>query len=197
MSPILGARGGLSAKAYGFTSAAAAPLTAYESIATNTVGSGGVSSVTFSSIPSTYAHLQIRCLARGTYNLNASSSLNVQLNGNSTISNYSTHLMDGNGSSASSYGASSDYPQGATSNATAGANIFGVAIIDILDYTNTNKYKTIRILSGNDNNGSGTIRFSSGAFYANTNAITNVTLTSGGGNIAELSTFALYGIKGA
>jgi hypothetical protein len=173
------------------------PTTAYDSIATTTVGAGGVSSVTFSSITSSYTHLQIRCLARGTYNVNASSSLNVQLNGNSTIGSYSTHLLDGNGSSASSYGASGDYPQGATSNATAGANIFGVAIIDILDYKNTDKYKTIRIISGNDNNGSGTIRFSSGSFYANTNAITSITLTSGGGNIAELSTFALYGIKGA
>jgi hypothetical protein len=196
MSPILGARGGLSVKAYGFTSAAAS-LTAYESIATSTVGSGGVASVTFSSISGSYTHLQLRCLARGTYNLNASSSLNVQLNGNSTIGNYSTHLIDGNGSSASAYGASADYPQGATSNATAGASIFGVAIIDILDYTNTNKYKTVKILSGNDNNGSGTVRFSSGSFFANTNAITSITLTSGGGNIAEFSTFALYGIKGA
>ena len=34
--------------------------TSYESIATTTVGSGGASSITFSSIPATYAHLQIR-----------------------------------------------------------------------------------------------------------------------------------------
>ena len=168
---------------------------AFESIATSTVGSGGTASVTLSSIPGTYTHLQLRCIARGTYNLNASSSLNMQVNGNSTIGNYSTHLMDGNGSSASSYGASGDYPQGATSNATASANIFGVAIFDILDYTNTNKYKSIRILSGNDNNGSGTIRFSSGAFFANTDAITSISLTSGGGNIAQYSQFALYGVK--
>ena len=187
MSPILGI----------IASSKLTVKSSFESIATSTVGSGGVSSVTFSSIPATFTHLQVRAIARGTYNLNASSSLNMQLNGNSTITDYSTHLMDGNGSSASAYGAADDYPQGATSNATAGANIFGVAIFDILDYTNTNKYKVIRILSGNDNNGSGTIRFSSGAFYANTNAITSITLTSGGGNIAEYSTFALYGIKGA
>jgi hypothetical protein len=171
--------------------------TAYESIATSTVGSGGVASVTFSSISGSFKHLQIRAIARSTYNLNASSSLIVQLNGNTTIGNYSTHLLDGNGSSTSAYGASGDYPQGAISNATAGSNIFGTALIDILDYTDTNKYKTVRILSGNDNSGSGTIRFSSGVLYANTNAITSITISTGGGNLTEYSSFALYGIKGA
>jgi len=168
----------------------------YDALATVNVPSGGLSSVIFAGIPTTgYSHLQVRCLVRGTYNLNASSSLNIQVNGNSTIGNYSTHLIDGNGSSVSAYGASGDYPQGATSNATAGAGIFGVAIFDILDYTNTNKYKNIRILSGNDNNGSGTVRFSSGSFYGNTNAITSITFISGGGNIAEYSQLALYGVK--
>ena len=176
---------------------AAASTSSYDSIATSTVGSGGASSITFSSIPATYTHLQVRAIARGTYNLNASTALIMQLNGNTTITDYATHLLDGNGSSASAYGAADDYPQGATSNATAGANIFGVAIFDILDYTDTNKYKTIRCLSGNDNNGSGTIRFSSGALYSNTNAVTSITLSSGGGNIVEYSSFALYGIKGA
>jgi hypothetical protein len=172
------------------------PSGAYDSIATSTVGSGGAATVTFSSIPSTYTHLQVRAIARGTYNLNASTALIMQLNGNTTVTDYATHLLDGNGSSASVYGAADDYPQGAISNATAGANIFGAAIFDILDYTNTNKYKTIRCLSGNDNNGSGTLRFSSGALYSNTNAVTSITLSSSGGNLAEYSSFALYGIKG-
>jgi hypothetical protein len=172
------------------------PTGAYDSIATVTVGSGGASSITFSSIPSTYQHLQVRGIARGTYNLGATSAISMQLNGNTTIGDYSTHLLDGNGSSASVYGAADDYPQGASSNATAAANIFGAAVFDILDYTNTNKYKTVRVLSGNDNNGSGTLRFGSGAFYANTNAISSITLLSSSGNFTEYSSFALYGIRG-
>jgi hypothetical protein len=36
----------------------------YESIATTTVGSGGSATVTFSSIPATYKHLQVRTLIR-------------------------------------------------------------------------------------------------------------------------------------
>jgi len=166
------------------------------SLQTVTVGSGGASSITFSSIPQTYTHLQIRGIARSTYNTGGSTSLIIQPNGNSTISNYSVHLMDGNGSSLSVYGASGDYPQSSISNATTTSGIFGAAIIDILDYTNTNKYKTIRALGGNDNNGSGTIRFSSGALYSDTNAITSITLLSGASaSLTQYSTFALYGVK--
>ena len=191
MSPILGIIASSRPRS------APAGVTSFESISTVTVGSGGASSITFSSIPSTFQHLQIRGIARSTYTLGSSSAIIVQLNGNSTITDYSTHLMDGNGSSASAYGASDDYPQGAISNANTSSNIFGAAIIDILDYTNTNKYKTIRILSGNDNNGSGTIRFSSGGLYSNTDAVTSITLVSGSSaNLAQYSSFALYGIKG-
>jgi len=63
MSPILGARGGLSASAYGFTSAVVGPGD-YESIQTVTVGSTSQSSISFTSIPSTYKHLQIRYISR-------------------------------------------------------------------------------------------------------------------------------------
>jgi len=169
----------------------------YDSISTVTVGAGGAANVEFTSIPSSYTHLQIRGIARSTYNIGASTSLIIQLNGNSTIGNYSTHFLDGNGSSASAYGASGDFPQGVISNATAASGIFGAFVIDILDYTNTNKYKTIRSLSGNDNNGSGTLRFSSGTLYSNTNAVTSITLLSGSSsNLAQYTTFALYGIKG-
>ena len=64
MSPILGARGGLSASAYGLFSLQS--TNSYESIQTVTVGSGGQSTISFTSIPSTYKHLQIRMLARAT-----------------------------------------------------------------------------------------------------------------------------------
>ena len=46
--------------------AAAGGGTSYESIATVTVGAGGSSSISFTSIPSTYKHLQIRAITRDT-----------------------------------------------------------------------------------------------------------------------------------
>jgi hypothetical protein len=169
------------------------PVTnSYESIATVTVGSGGSASIDFTSIPSTYKHLQIRCLAQTSNGSNVAGF--IRFNGNTTISNYSLHLVDGNGSSVSAYGASSDYCQ--FSIPPSSSSTFSATVIDILDYTDTNKYKTIRSLSGYDANGSGQVRYSSGGYYANTNAITSINLVAAAGNMTQYSSFALYGIKG-
>jgi len=170
----------------------------YESIATTTVGSGGSATVTFSSIPATYTHLQIRGIARS---LEANTGVDVpyvKFNSDSG-SNYSWHQIDGNGSTASAgNGLSQTFMRGgfiALNNEL--ANTFGAVIIDILDYANTNKYKTIRSLSGtNYNNTSGAVGFFSGS-WRNTNAITTITLQASVANLAQYSQFALYGIKGA
>ena len=64
MSPILASRGGVSARAYGMFGGLAAPLGDYQAIMTATVDSGGASSITFSSIPSTFKQLQIRAMLK-------------------------------------------------------------------------------------------------------------------------------------
>jgi hypothetical protein len=164
----------------------------YESIQTVTVGSGGVSNITFGSIPSTYTHLQIRYIAR---NSSLSSNTIMRFNGDSG-SNYSTHYFLGDGSSASA-GAetSSAYIYADILSAT--STSYASTIIDILDYANTNKYKTSRGFSGLDMNGSGTVWSVSGS-WRNTGAITSITFSIGAGfNFAQYSHFALYGIKGA
>jgi hypothetical protein len=173
-----------------------APVSAFDALSTVIVPSGGLTSITFAGIPQTgYSHLQVRVIARSTYNANPSSAVNMRLNGNSTSSSYSVHLLDGNGSGAPGpYGASSDFPQGSISNATAGGGIFGVNVFDILDYSSTSKNKTIRNLGGNDNNGSGAIRYGSGVFY-DTSAINSITFVTGAGDFTEHSSFALYGVK--
>ena len=74
--------------------------------------------------------------------------------------------------------------------------MFGATVCDILDYTNTNKYKTVRALSGHDQNGSGVIQLRSG-FWRSTSAITSITISNDQiANIAEYTRFSLYGIKG-
>lgn len=169
----------------------------YESIATVNVGSGGSSSITFSSIPSTYQHLQVRGIARSTRSA-TSDYIALQLNSD-TGSNYAYHGLDGNGSSASAFGLATQTFMDVerASAATATTNVFGVSVIDILDYANTNKYKTMRCLGGSDNNGSGSITLTSG-LWQNTNAVSTITLKAQGGtsNFAQYSSFALYGIKG-
>jgi hypothetical protein len=183
------------------SSGVAASTNSYESISTVTVGGGGAANVEFTSIPSTYKHLQVRCFAqtnRGTYGGDAAK---IQFNSD-TSANYTYHSLRGNGSSASSsnevnlaYGYSVDTGTGVSST-------FGAAVIDILDYLDTNKNKTIRTLTGNDINGTiagygGTVTFIS-VLWKNTSAITSIKFTpESGSQFNQYSSFALYGIKGA
>jgi hypothetical protein len=168
--------------------------TGYFSIATQTVGAIPASSITFTSIPNTATHLQIRWLARGTA-VSGSDVISLSVNSD-TGSNYAFHRLYGDGSSANGNGYSSqtyiiggDMPA-----ATAGSNMFAAGCMDILDYADTNKYKTTRLLDGRDQNGSGFIWFNSG-LWQNTNAITSLTFTAQNGSYAQYSSFALYGVK--
>lgn len=175
-----------------------AGATSFESIATQTVGAGGASSVEFTSIPGTYTHLQIRCIARADRAGNTYEGVAFQFNSD-TAGNYSAHNLSGDGSSATAEAAANASNMNAVliSAASAGASTFGAGVIDILDYANTNKYKTIRTLGGMDNNGSGIVRFSSGS-WRNTNAVTSIKMiATNGSNFVQYTTFALYGIKAA
>ena len=170
-------------------------LTDFYQIATTTVSGGSVASVTFSSIPQDYTHLQIRTTLRHT---NADTDNNIYIRFNSdTTTNYSNHNLNGNGSSATSGGQATMYPPYVfrAPGASSSANIFGVGIADILDYNNTNKFKTVRSLTGHDQNGSGLVLLFSNN-WRSTAAITSITLFGAGFNIAEPSRFDLYGIKG-
>jgi hypothetical protein len=79
-------------------------------------------------------------------------------------------------------------------NSTSG--MFGISVNDILDYSNTNKFKTHRCLCGHDQNGSGFIFMFSGN-WRSTAAITSITIYPGDftTTFAANSSFALYGIK--
>lgn len=182
MSPILGIWASQNYSRYSLP-------TSFESIATVTVGSGGASSISFSSIPATYTHLQIRGILKQTV---ANNWTSITFNGDaSSNTNYSAHQINGNGSTVSS------------SAQTSGMNIqhivytseFGGYVTDILDYANTNKFKTIRNLGGVDANGSGQIALSSGN-WRSTSAVNQVTIYAGSGSFVQYSTLALYGIKG-
>lgn len=167
----------------------------FESIATyNGTGSSGV--ITFSSIPSTYKHLQLRVIARGT----AATTLiqhNVTLNGvTGSGSYYAQHEIYGDGATAGANAdAASTYMScGLVPAASQAANIYGSLVFDLLDYSNTNKNKTARMIWGLDLNGSGYIDFRS-SLALNTNAINSLTITASSGNYTTASSFALYGIK--
>jgi hypothetical protein len=167
---------------------AAGAANSYESIATVTVGSGGASDVTFTSIPSTYTNLQIRFLARSS----GSPDTKVQYNSDTTTTNYRTHLLYGDGSSVTASTLANTAYVGYIATAS---NTFGASVVDVLDYTNTNKYKTAKSLAGYDANGSGYIILYS-HLWMSTSAITSIKIYPDSGNFTQYSQFALYGIKG-
>jgi len=171
------------------SSGVAASTSSYESIASFTLGSTGT--VTFSSIPSTYTHLQIRILARHS----ASGNINglIRLNGSTT--SLITHYLTGDGASAS---ASTSSRSGVALDIIGNAyssGIFSTAIIDIHDYASTTKNKTVRLFAGFDTNGAGQVTMNSGLYNATT-AVSSIDIVTDGSGFLTGSTFALYGIKG-
>lgn len=168
-----------------------APASNFESIATITVGSGGSSYIEFTSIPSTYKHLQVRFLAQTTGGVYVP---NMTFNGD-TGSNYSYHRLGGYGTGTfADAGASQTSMQMGLLSAT--SNVFTGGIIDVLDYANVNKYKTVRSLGGFDENGGGFILMTSGN-WRSTSAVSSLRLTPSTSVFQQYSSFALYGITGA
>jgi hypothetical protein len=192
VSPILGI----------FASQGRVAANSYESIATATVGSGGQSTaISFTSIPSTYKHLQFRYILRSS---SASGAFNTTciFNSDSTAANYAGHRLQGNGSAAAA-GAQTGNGWawfGPYTNGTeAGSNVFSVGVVDILDYADTNKAKTVRSIGGYDANGSGYAMMTSG-LWTQTTAINRVDIrfetNPSTYPFAQYSQIALYGIKG-
>ena len=169
------------------------PPSSFYNIATVTA-SGSQSSVTFSSIPSTYKSLQLRILSN-----DGSGYQNNFVFNSDTGTNYTYHRMLGNGSTVTAVGAT-----GQTSAKAASYNspdlynqIYAFSIVDIIDYANTSKYKTIKSQSGFDANGaSGPSFVLTSNLWLNTAAITSITITNvGSTNWTSSSTFTLYGIS--
>lgn len=174
-------------------------LSAYESIATTAVGAGGTSSISFTSIPSTYKHLQLRMINRSSTSGTGSDWVVASFNGDTTASNYSWHYLAGDNAapSAGSSTTASGLRIGLQWSSTAAASgIFHGAVVDILDYQDTNKYKTMRALCGS-NTDSGTYNdvFSLSGNWHSSSAVNSITITSNW-TLGQYSHVALYGIKG-
>jgi hypothetical protein len=163
------------------------PQGAFDALATVTVGSTAVSSVTFAGIPTGYKHLQIR----GMVLTSGATNPTWQVNGDTTGGNYAGHHLWGTGATAASnaqsgtvywnYNPSSSYPS--------------AFVMDWLDYASTTKNKTMRCLAGSDTNG-GTVEVAMwSGLYMSLNPITSITLNGSGANFTQYSSFALYGVK--
>jgi hypothetical protein len=146
--------------------------------------------ITFQNIPQTYKHLQLRVMARSS----VSDWASLKVNNDSTGTNYKWHYLYGTGSAAGA-GAGDGSSIGALG-LLGNSSQPGIAVYDILDYTSTNKHKTIRVLSGYDSNGGGQIQLVSNLYFPSTiAAITRLDLQLGSsGQFQTNSFFALYGV---
>lgn len=166
---------------------------AYELISTQILGSS-TSTITFSSIPQTYKHLQLRTSAKAVgYNGYGQ----VRFNGD-TSTNYRYHALSGNGSGVSSFTASTTTFISIPDWVWRTPSSFNASVIDIIDYASSSKNTTIKVLNGRNSfdDGNPTVALSSG-FWNNTAAVSSMTIfLEGSGSFDVASRFSLYGIKG-
>lgn len=168
------------------------PVGAYDSLAAFTIGAGGVASITFAGIPQNYSHLQLRLTA--TTASSGQHNCEIKINGDAA-NNYATHQLQGNGSTTviGVQTSTGRFTFAGLMNPTIGYPF--VAVVDFLDYSKNNKYKTMRSIAGADNNAADTqarVGFSSG-LWMNTNPITTIELI--GGDYGQYTSAALYGVK--
>lgn len=171
---------------------------AFESIATVAPTTGNT--VTFSSIPGTYKHLQIRYL----YGFPAGTTgiINTLIYFNGSTTGYAWHQLQGDGTSVTVNGYPSEMGSIRTGVASTGAATLATSakmpsIVDIVDYASTTKNKTVRSFSGSSTDGvvSNYVTLNSGV-WVNTAAITSITIFAAGGtNWGAGSHVALYGVK--
>jgi hypothetical protein len=165
----------------------------YTPIATQTLASA-TTTVTFSSIASTYTDLRLVMSARSTTNTFTAPAF--QFNSD-TSTNYSWTGLFGDGGAAVSYRATSDILISGEQIPRSGnaANMFGLITLDVFNYANTTTFKSVIVK--NSNLGTGAVAYvGAGLWRATPAAITSITVLSGN-SMAIGSTFTLYGIKAA
>ena len=169
------------------------PTGAYDSIATSTISST-TGSVTFSSIPATYKHLQLRMSTRTDFASATPIDMYLELNADTSYTGYRNHRLNSNGATITAGNSASYDIHKITPAASSTASAFSTIIVDLLDYANTNKNTTVRYLGGADLNGSGNLTFGS-ILWPFTSAVNQIKLMADGSFVAGTK-IALYGIKG-
>jgi len=167
--------------------------TSYQSIATATVGAGGATSVSFTSIPSTFTHLEIRATL-----VNASNFYSIKLRFNSDSgANYNySQLFSYNPTNGGGDGPGTDTGALVGIGAKNSASYSSAMVAKIYEYAKTNLYKRVVGWGGVDGNGTGQTKLTY-VYWANTNAITDIYCYADGSTMNQYTQFALYGIKGA
>lgn len=188
--PLITEFAGIGLTNYGFSRGGVAGT--FELIST-AYGTGSNTSVSFTSIPNTYKHLQVRMIAKNSYTA-GSTWAGIRLNNISTAQ-YNWHSLTGNGSTVTSANEATSVMKIGDIGGNDVTSAHSVAIVDILDYTNTSKFTTIRALSGSHGSAWKLINLTSGV-WRDVSAVTQLDILLAGYTIDSTSRFSLYGIRG-
>ncbi len=171
--------------------AAAGGTPAFELISSQVLTSD-TATVTFSSIPQTYRHLQVRYVGQTTRN--QTDNLQIRFNSDSGL-NYVFHDLTGNSSNVQSQAGLSQTRIGPLFNSYF-HNAWTAGVMDVLDYSSTSKNTTARILQGMPSSDLWRVQLYSG-LWMNTSAVSSITFSPlNGPSLYAGSRFSLYGIKG-
>lgn len=188
MSPILGLID--SAKTGNLTSPSMDFLATYE------VPAGGVNQISFSSISQAYTHLHIRGVLRNEHPSYSSGSLYWQQNGSGQGNYHNTTWNDTNPSLSWGGAGGAGTPFGVVPTSNVPSGFFAQWVLDMFDYKNTNKYKTVLFKSGFGSTTAGYQEVNMGSSSYNTNATTSINFYSLTSNFIQYSRLTLYGVKG-
>ena len=163
-------------------------MATYKLIETVTVGAGGAAYIEFTSIPQTYTDLLVVCSGRTD---GAGNGINISFNGNT--SNYSSRAVQGNGSSASSYG-TYNRNAGMVNDSNQTASVFGSTLIYVPNYVGST-FKSYSADGVSEHNSTTSYVNLVAGLWSDVSAITSLTLSPMAGNFVEYSSASLYGIS--
>lgn len=166
-------------------------------------GTGSSDTITFSSIPQDYKHIQFRCVVKNNANSGAV-DWGIRIN-NQSVTAYRGHRLRGTTAAVQSGdtgGGTTDriyITEGITGSTTGYTDIYTGSIIDILDYSSTVKNSTVRLFGGTVQTSGGQNRvYLQSGMIDGTGAVSTITFvpSSAGQNITSASRISLYGIRG-
>lgn len=161
----------------------------YELIASSTVGAGGVSSYTFTSIPSTYTDIKLVGSIRTD---RAGNEDYIRITFNSSTTSQTAKMLVGAGSYTASYSTTNDWTFIADSPIFT-ASTFTNFEAYCPNYASAN-YKSFSVDAAAENNATTAYATLAAGLWSDTSAITSVKV-AGVGNLVQYSTLYLYGIK--
>ena len=158
-----------------------------------TVGSGGASTIDFTSIPNTYTDLVLKVSARSN---RSDTTDNLIISFNGSTSSLSFRYLQGSGATAYSSSGLTGYV-GSLNGNTATSSTFGNAEIYIPNYAGSTN-KSVSSDTVDETNGTNAYATLTAQLWSNTAAITSISLKPQVGSLfVQHSTAYLYGVSNA